>query len=147
MNEIALSSPAAISPYRVATATLLEAPPHFLEMLPTAIYACDAEGRIRWFNRRAVQLWGRTPRIGDDCELYCGSYRLYLLDGTSIRREQTPMAHVLSTGDPVHGKEAWLERPDGTRIVAVVDIDPVKDGNGKVLGAITCWRTFSRMAR
>jgi PAS domain S-box-containing protein len=140
MNEIELSPPAIAPAIWDETASLLEAPPRFLDMLPTAIYACDADGRIRWFNRRAVDLWGRAPRTGDECELFCGSWRLYSLDGAPIRREQTPMAHVLLTGEPVHGKEALVERPDGTRLVAVVHIEPVKDAAGKVVGAVNCFQ-------
>jgi PAS domain S-box-containing protein len=146
IDEVALS-PAATPPHCGDARSFLEVPPPFLEMLPTAIYACDAEGRIRWFNRRAAELWGRAPRIGNDCELFCGSYRLHGLDGTPIDRAQTPMAQVLRTGDPVHGTEAWLERPDGTRILAVVHIDPVKDAGGKVVGAINCFQETTELHR
>src|SRR5690349_1215207 len=76
----------------------------FVEQLPIAVYACDARGRILWFNSRAAQLWGRLPRVGDDSELFCGSYKLYF-DGRLISREQTPMAEVLRTGIPVRGVE------------------------------------------
>jgi hypothetical protein len=34
--------------------------PAFLAQLPIAIHACDAEGRILWFNSRAADLWGRA---------------------------------------------------------------------------------------
>jgi hypothetical protein len=49
------------------------------------------------------------------------------------------MAYVLANGEPVHGREATVERPDGSRIVAMVHIDPVKDSNGNLLGAINCF--------
>ena len=77
----------------------LNAPSEFVECLPIAVYACDAEGRVRWFNQRAAQLWGRSPSIGDDTELFCGSFKLYDLGGGGIRREETPMAYVLRTGE------------------------------------------------
>jgi PAS domain S-box-containing protein len=128
-------------------AGMLEAPPDFIEVLPIAIYACDAEGRLRWFNERAADLWGRRPRIGDDTELFCGSFKLYGLDGSVIRREETPMAHVLATGEAVHGREATVERPDGSRIVAMVHIDPIKDAEGKLLGAINCFHDISELHR
>src|SRR5689334_21837043 len=79
------------------TAAALEVSPEFLERLPLAIYACDADGRLLWHNARAAELWGRTPRIGDDTERYCGSYKLYF-GGRSIARDETPMAAVLRTG-------------------------------------------------
>jgi PAS domain S-box-containing protein len=79
-----------------------------------------------------------VPRIGDDSELYCGSYKLYF-DGRLITREQTPTAEVLRTGVPIRGVEARIERPDGSHVCAVVHITPVEDEDGKVIGAINCF--------
>jgi PAS domain S-box-containing protein len=110
----------------------------FVEQLPVAMYACDAAGRILWFNSRAAELWGRTPGIGDDSELFCGSHKLYL-DGQLITREQTPMAEVLRTGVPVRGVEGRVERPDGSHVWAVVHIAPIEDEDGKIIGAINCF--------
>ena len=110
----------------------------FLEQLPVAIYGCDATGRLLWFNARATELWGRVPRIGDESELYCGSYKLYF-DGRPIAREQTPTAEVLRTGVPIRGVEAQVERPDGSHIWVVVHITPIEDDECKVIGAINCF--------
>src|SRR5690606_36642075 len=79
-------------------ARFLDEPPALLDLLPIAVYACDADGRVSWFNLRAAELWDRAPRIGDDRQLYCGSHALYSLDGQPMRHEETPMAHALSTG-------------------------------------------------
>ena len=35
-----------------------------IDRLPVAAYACDATGRILWFNAQATRLWGRAPRMG-----------------------------------------------------------------------------------
>ena len=109
---------------------MLGTPPSLLEFFPGAIYACDAAGRILWFNRKAADLWGRAPSIGDDTELFCGSYK-WLLNGRHIKREETPMAYVLKAGAAVHGVDGTIERPDGSQIAAVVHIEPVKDVAGK----------------
>jgi PAS domain S-box-containing protein len=122
---------------------LLATPPLFVEMLPIAIYACDASGRLRWFNRRAAELWGREPLVGDDTDLFCGSFKLFHLDGRLICREESPMALVLKTGTPVHGKEATVERSDGSRVTALVHIDPIKDKVGNVVGAINCFHDIT----
>jgi hypothetical protein len=58
-------------------AARLSTPPDFIHLLPLAVYACDAGGRILWFNERAAELWGRAPRVGDDAERFCGSHKLY----------------------------------------------------------------------
>ena len=118
---------------------LLVSPPSLIETLPLGIYACDAHGRLCWCNHRAEELWGRSPRIGDDTERFCGSHMLYSLDGRLIRREETPMAQALRSGEPIDGEEAVVEQPDGSRIVATVHITPLKDARGNVVGAINCF--------
>jgi PAS domain S-box-containing protein len=123
---------------------LLYAPSEFIEMLPVAAYACDADGRVLWFNRRAEALWGRAPRVGDDTELFCGSYKVHF-DGRQISRAETPMAHAIRTGEAVDGREGVVERPDGTRVRAMVHIAPVKDPAGRVLGAINCFHDVTEL--
>jgi PAS domain-containing protein len=47
--------------------------PHFrrlLEVLPAAAYTTDAAGLITDFNRRAVELWGREPKLFDPVDRY-----------------------------------------------------------------------------
>jgi PAS domain S-box-containing protein len=125
---------------------LLDAPPEFIELLPMATYACDALGRILWFNARAATLWGREARLGDVTELFCGSYKLYF-GGREIGRDETPMAHALRTGEPVQGVQGIIERPDGSRVGAMVHIVPVKDDNGTVVGAINCFHDTTELQR
>ncbi len=125
---------------------LLSAPPEFIELLPVAAYACDRDGRVLWFNRLAERLWGRAPRIGDLTDRFCGSYRLHF-GGREIGRAETPMAHALSTGEPVEGAEGIVERPDGSRVWAMVHILPVKDDKGAVVGAINCFHDTSELHR
>jgi PAS domain-containing protein len=117
------------------TASALQMCPDFIEKLPIAMYACDMHGRIAWFNARAVTLWGRTPRTDDDVERFCGAY---WFGGRQITPEETPMAAVLKTGISIHGVEGQVERPDGSRVWTMAHIEPVKDQNGRIVGAITC---------
>jgi PAS domain S-box-containing protein len=141
------SSSAAVNPATTGAPddAILAAAPPWIEILPIAIYACDAIGRVRWFNQRAAELWGRAPSIGDDAEQYCGSFRLFSLDGRLIRRDETPMAHALRTGEGVEAAEATVERPDGSRVVAMVHINPIKDAAGSVIGAINCFHEVTEI--
>ena len=41
-----------------------------LEVIPVAAYTCDAEGLLTHFNRRAVELWGREPKLNDPLDRY-----------------------------------------------------------------------------
>jgi PAS domain S-box-containing protein len=128
------------------TAGALQASPEFLEKLPLAIYACDADGRLLWFNSRAARLWGRTPRLGDPTERFCGSHKLYF-DGRPVARDETPMASVLRSGIAVRGVEGLVERPDGSSVWCMVHIEPVEDEDGNVIGAINCFHETTALHR
>ncbi|SKA31243.1 PAS domain S-box-containing protein [Chitinophaga eiseniae] len=108
---------------------------HLLQGLPAAIYTCDAEGRILWYNEAAVALWGRTPVAGKD--LWCGSWKIFEVDGkTPVPLETCPMAQALLTGEAVRDKEIVVERPDGTRRHVQPYPDPIFDEQGRVTGAV-----------
>jgi PAS domain S-box-containing protein len=107
---------------------------------PVAIYSCDASGVIQKFNRCAVKLWGRRPALGDTNERFCGSFKMFRADGSFLPHEQCPMAQVLSgQRASVRNAEVVVERPDGSRVVAVVDIHPLKNKKGEITGAINCF--------
>lgn len=104
-----------------------------LEALPVAVYTTDAEGRITFYNQAAAEFWGYRPELG---AMWCGSWKLYWPDGTSLPHDECPMAIALKEGRTVRGVEAVVERPDGTRVPFVPYPTPFTDDSGKLLGAI-----------
>ncbi|WP_315817201.1 hypothetical protein [Paraflavitalea speifideaquila] len=75
-----------------------------LQQLPVAIYSCDNEGYIRFFNEAAAMLWGREPALGK--ERWCGSWKMYRPDGTSLLPEVCPMAIALKEGESFRGRKS-----------------------------------------
>ena len=109
-------------------------------LAPVAVYSCDASGVIRDYNNRAAELWGRKPERGDTDERFCGSFRLYRPDGSFMPHEQCPMGDVLTGKIPgTHDAEVHIERPDGSRIIVIVNIAPLTDERGEITGAINCF--------
>ena len=104
-----------------------------LEALPAAVYQTDAEGRITFFNKAAVEMSGRTPQIGD---MWCVTWRLFNADGTPLPHDQCPMAVALKEQRPVRGVEAIAERPDGTRVPFIPYPTPLFDCGGKLAGGV-----------
>ncbi|HEX2255298.1 MAG TPA: PAS domain S-box protein [Afifellaceae bacterium] len=111
-----------------------------LERIPIAVYCCERDGVVVRYNRRAAELWGRAPQPGDTHERFCGSHRLFLPDGEPLPHAETPMARVLETGEPARDEEVWIERPDGSRIAVLVNIDPLFDAGGNLTGAVNCFQ-------
>jgi PAS domain S-box-containing protein len=114
-----------------------------IEILPAAVYVCDAEAAIVACNRRATELWGRTPKLGDTDEKFCGSHKLFRPDGSSLPHRETPMEWVLRTGDAARDQEVIIERPDGSRVTVLVNIAPLFDESGKLIGAVNCFQDLS----
>jgi PAS domain S-box-containing protein len=103
--------------------------------LKTAVYMCDAAGRITLFNEAAVELWGRTPVVGQD--LWCGSFRIFQADGiTPLPLSRHPMALAVKEGRPGRGSEIIIERPDGTRRHVLPCPSPLGDRFGRTTGAV-----------
>ncbi|HUQ70071.1 MAG TPA: ATP-binding protein [Planctomycetaceae bacterium] len=118
------------------------------DLVPVAVYACDAAGVIQQFNRRAVELWDREPALGDTEERFCGSFRLFRPDGSFMPHDQCPMAEVLSGKlAGVRDAEVLIERPDGARISVLVNIRPLKGPGGEVTGAINCFSDITQRSQ
>jgi PAS domain S-box-containing protein len=110
------------------------------DLVPAAVYTIDREGVIQNFNRRAAELWGREPALGDTDERFCGSYKLFRPDGTFMPHPECPMAQVVTGAvSEVRDAEVIIERPDGSRVTVVVNIRPQKNQRGEVIGAINCF--------
>jgi signal transduction histidine kinase len=120
---------------------------HLVALMPVAVYVCDTAGIIQSYNNRAVELWGRAPRVGDSTQLYCGSLRLYSPDGTWVPHDQSKMAEVLRTGIEARNLEVIVERPDGSRITVLVNIAPLRNGGGRLIGAMNCFQDITDRKR
>jgi PAS domain S-box-containing protein len=115
---------------------------------PVAIYSIDASGVIENFNRRAVELWGREPQLGDTDQRFCGSFKMYRPDGSFMPHERCPMADVVSGKiTAAHDAEVVIERPDGSRVIVLVNIRPLKNDRGEVIGAINCFYDITERKR
>ena len=128
-----------ISERKRAEAALLESEERFrrlLEALPVGAYTCDAEGLITYFNPRAVEAWGRAPKLNDPVERFCGSFRLCSTDGTPISHDQCWMALAIKEDKVYEGREVVIERPDGSRLTALAHVNPIHNAAGELLGAV-----------
>jgi PAS domain S-box-containing protein len=117
-------------------------------MGPVAVYSCNASGIIEEFNRRAVRLWGRKPKLGDANQRFCGSLKLFHTDGAPMPHNECPMARVLSGEIPgARDAEVVIERRDGSKITCIANIVPLKDEQGQIIGAINSFYDITQRKR
>lgn len=111
--------------------------------LPAAVYTCDKDGNITFFNSIAERFWGYTPDIHDSSIKFCACFKVWSLDGKLIPPEETPMAISIATGRAFRNAEAIVERPDGSKFYASVNIDPIFDDDGTFAGAVNVFQDIS----
>ena len=118
-----------------------------LDRLPAAAYTCDVDGLISYFNRRAVDVWGREPKLNDPVDRFCGSFRLFTPDGAPVPHEACWMALALQNKCEYNGCEIVIERPDGARRTAVAYANPMYDLRGEISGAVNVLVDISERKR
>lgn len=111
-----------------------------IESLPIGVYTCDRAGLLIQYNRRAAELWGRSPTPGDTEIRFSGASKLFDSDGEPLDLAGDPTAVALRTGLPVRDREVVIERPDGSRRFLLVNADPLLDDEGEVAGAVNCFQ-------
>ena len=118
-----------------------------LSVMSAAVYTCDLEGRITYFNQHAAELWGRAPKLDSDEDKYGGSFRMLSPDGSTLPHDKSPMAVAIRTGESFRNEEIMVERPDGSQIVVRVNISPLHDENGRLSGAINTFQDVSHLKK
>ena len=103
----------------------LKASGEILDLLPIATCICDAAGRIVQYNRRAAELWERTPEPGQTHDDFTAQNRFLTLDGDLLPRSR--IAEVLSTGQPIRDEEITVQRVNKPSLVVLLNIDPLFD--------------------
>ena len=128
-----------------ALGTMLRASDGILDMLPIATFICDAKGTILQYNSRAVEIWGREPRPGQTHHQFTAAARFFDIDGTPLQRSE--LAEVLATGKPARNVERIVERMDGVRVTVSLNIDPLRNAKGDVIGAVNCFIDITERKR
>src|SRR5215831_16244249 len=105
-----------------------------LGSLPAAIYTTDKAGRITYCNQAAVDLWGTRPELGKD--RWSDLWRLRYSDGIPVPLDDRPTQIVLNEGRAVRGREALLERPNGSLVPIMPCPAPLFDKQGRVIGVV-----------
>jgi len=115
---------------------LLRGSATLLDVLPIPTFVCDAEGRILQYNQRALEIWAREPAPGQTHDSFISGTKLYDPDGSPAPRSL--LSGVLETGVAVHDTLRRVRRPDGKDIIVSVNIEPLRNARGELIGAVEC---------
>ena len=115
--------------------------------IPAAICACDTDGRIIYYNRHAVELWGTEPQLNNHAWAFLDARNTYQPGATPLLPADAPIKAALSSGELVVNRELILERPDASRIDVLVNSAPLRDSAGRLTGAVNIFQDVSELKR
>jgi PAS domain S-box-containing protein len=117
-----------------------------IDVFPLPSFICGPDGVLLRYNQRAEELWGIAPDV-DTGHRFGGAHRLYRADGTMIPMSERPVARVLRTGTGLRDLELIIERRDGSRVRVLASIEPLRDENGRIVGAVNCMQDITAARR
>jgi PAS domain S-box-containing protein len=104
--------------------------------------------RIIANSAKALELTGRSPdALQVAAEDEAKAFGLRRLDGTEPEPERLPLFRASRHGEVINAEKYLILRPDGRRITVEVSVNPYFDGQGNIVGAVSCWRDVTEQHR
>ena len=104
-----------------------------VDQLPQGVVIVEAPaGRVVLANRAAERLWGAALPLGEGPDLAFGD-----ADGTPFAPGDGPLSRTLRSGTGRLGETLTVLRADGTRVNVLANHAPVRDGGGRIVGAVS----------
>jgi PAS domain S-box-containing protein len=69
------------------------------------------------------------------------------LAGKTLDHANSPMAEVLKTGTPIRNFRVVIERPGGSCVTVLANIEPLFDETGAQVGAVNCFQDVTELRR
>ena len=145
-SELALATSAQEISRRAAAAIAGERTLNtILENAPIGISLTDAsEGYPIVAMSRQMREWVGT-RVGSRPTRE--AYRKLHLDGSVPALETLPLNRAMLTGKHVRGEQWIIERRDQPPLTVLVDVAPIRDADGEIVGAINIWIDITERRR
>lgn len=112
-----------------------------LSSIGDAVLVTDAEGRVTFSNDAARALTGWSQHGADQVHL---DQVFQIVDENTHEPLESPIHHVLGTGQAgSHAAHAVLMRRDGSGVPIDETCAPIRDGEGRTLGAVLVFRDIT----
>ena len=110
-----------------------------IDHIPVGIYVLEKDGTLLNCNQTAIAAWGRSPSLGTS-EKYCGAHILRYPSGEVMPHELAPPSVVIKNGGTVRNADVICEQPNGHRLLALVNVFPIRNHSDDVIGAVNVFR-------
>ena len=116
-----------------------------VDQLPEGILLFDAAGRLTMANRSAAEILGGPVDRGAMLQGLPGRLGLLRGDGRDYRYGDDPLARTFSSGRAVLGEEALLRPAGGREKPIVLNVAPVRDGDGELTAVIMIFQDITTL--
>ena len=106
-----------------------------LHQLTESVIVTDAVGRITFVNDAAARLHG-VARLDVAPEDYAETYSLFTMDGHPHPVETLPLTRAVRDQATIVGARWRIQRPDGSKVLAIGNAQPFYDSAEALLGAV-----------
>ena len=136
--------------HHTITVRLRDAETHLRELiaaLPAAVYACDSNGVITYFNEQAARLWGDSPDADNAPWRFLSARKFYSPDGQAVEAARLPAREAMETGVPILNRELVLVRADGTTVNLLINVTPLRNFGEAITGAVAVAQDMTELKR
>jgi len=116
-----------------------------LDSIYDGVYLVDPDRRITYWNSGAERITGYRPdeAMGRRCQ---DNFLVHLDEqGNSLCHDGCPLSWTMANEQPLE-TEVYLQHRDGYRVPISVRASPIRDGTGRVVGAVEVFSDNSRVA-
>ncbi|MBT4513721.1 MAG: PAS domain S-box protein [Chloroflexi bacterium] len=104
-----------------------------------------ADGRVLLATQEAERIIGNHIRPGELPSQYRKGVKYSRPDGTPIKENELPLLRATTSGEVVREQEVNFERPDGSRIPALISAAPVLGPDGGVSAGIAVFQDITEL--
>jgi signal transduction histidine kinase len=116
-----------------------------LRTLPAGVFIADAGGQIVHVNDAAKRIWaGKAPLRRAGYREYRGRWAE---TGVALEPGDWAIQRALRTGESASGELIEIDRSDGTRGTILNNAAPIRDGEGRILGAVAALLDVTELRR
>src|SRR5690606_31566862 len=96
-------------------------------------------GLLLFYNDKVSDIWNESPSLYSRIT----SLKWYKPDGTALAEDQHPSSVALQCQRSFHNERYFIESRGGSRRIVVVNIDPVYDSNGELVGVLNIFKDIT----
>jgi len=118
-----------------------------METSTAGIVALDRAGEITFANASAEEVLGLSKDVATGRLYNAPSWRITDYDGEPFPETELPFARVMATRQAVRDVRHAIERPDGQRVLLLVNAAPTFDKDGEIDGVVTAIEDVTGVVR